>query len=1406
MKIRSKLILLSGAIWASLSSAPAADFNWGAGGIGGAGTWDNGVVANWFNGTANVPWSAGNTAVFGGNPGVVTVSGPISGVAGLAFTTGGYAILGSRLDLAGPAMITVGPGLWATNNSSVSGTGGVTISGGGVYIAGGGNTNSSLTIQSGTIMSAVGAASLQHTTNLTVNGILEVRNNGANVNIAPMLNGSGLITNSSGTMSNLRMAGGGLPAGDFAGSIGGPVQVIFQGTATQILSGANTHTGFLLLRNSGTLRLAHPGALTPNSYLDLQSGTYNTIELAAGDFVRSNGMGAAGVRFNGGSAYFAALGAPRSVTVTNPTELIWGEGYFNLTTLGFGSSNSTHGVTWTEPFSLGSPSAATDRVVVVLDGPAAVDAEIIGNISGGANARLDKRGDGALLLSGNNTYSGETRLEAGTLMLANDSAAGGGNIRFHLSGATLRSADATPRTLANNLVFALNPILGSPGSGELIVNGNVDTGSGGKVIAVSNSITTFNNDFSGASANPNVKTGPGKLVFNAFTSASKPFEILEGTVALGPSGGLLSSNLLVGAGAVLEVSAVSGGYSLGYNQTLRGDGLVNGALTAGYGATLNPGTNLGTLTVAGDLTLADTRVEFELSDQTTEGSGVNDLLLVNGNLSLSGLSEIALTPVAGNLANGTYKLIRYTGALAGGAGNLNLSGFGGGATRQTASLRTATAHEVDLVVSGAPADLVWQGASPNPTWWDVATTVNWLRGVTPDAFYNFDNVRFDDSAATHNVELITEVSPSRITVDTGDTYVFSGAGNLGGIASLTKAGLGTLLLGNSGLNDNTGATTIETGTIQVGANDGTGSLGAGPVMNHGALKFQNLYPMMVRSAISGEGALIHEGQSELLLNGNSSFTGRVLVNTNALLALRSSASPASTAASLGNSTNVTVLSDGALSLALNGTFDLPLFLTGDGFQFESSGALRTAGNISWNGVVTLGGDATIGSDSGTLTLGNRLLGGGYTLTKAGAGALVLATNNSYGATIISAGTLQIGVGATNGSLGQSTGVLRNDGTLVVNRSDTVTIANPITGTGGVTQSGSGTLVLSGANTFTGETRMSAGVLAFANDAASGQGSFRFHLPATVTSSDTSPRSISNSIDFATSATFGVSGSGDLLFTGPVNTGVGAKTFTVNNTVTTFNSPIAGGPTANANTKSGPGTLIFNGQNTYDKPTVISQGLLLINGALYTNTVTVSGGILGGVGVISGPVTVQAGGTLAPGGSPGTLTINNTLTLGGTLAVEINKTSHSSDRIEGLTAVLYGGVLRVDNLSGALAAGDAFKLFSAGTYDGSFSSFEPARPGPGLLWDVSTLTTDGTLRVAQGGPMVGTNITAVVQGNTLRLSWPAEYTGWILEGQTNAPGTGLSGHWSPVAGSGGTNQVYFDLDPAQGSVFYRLIDK
>ena len=78
-----------------------------------------------------------------------------------------------------------------------------------------------------------------------------------------------------------------------------------------------------------------------------------------------------------------------------------------------------------------------------------------------------------------------------------------------------------------------------------------------------------------------------------------------------------------------------------------------------------------------------------------------------------------------------------------------------------------------------------------------------------------------------------------------------------------------------------------------------------------------------------------------------------------------------------------------------------------------------------------------------------------------------------GGTTIAAGTLQLGNGGTSGSI---VGDVANSGTLAFNRSDSLTVAGVISGSGAVNQIGTGTTILTGSNTYSGGTTIAAGTL------------------------------------------------------------------------------------------------------------------------------------------------------------------------------------------------------------------------------------------------------------------------------------------------------------------------------------------
>jgi hypothetical protein len=255
-----------------------------------------------------------------------------------------------------------------------------------------------------------------------------------------------------------------------------------------------------------------------------------------------------------------------------------------------------------------------------------------------------------------------------------------------------------------------------------------------------------------------------------------------------------------------------------------------------------------------------------------------------------------------------------------------------------------------------------------------------------------------------------------------------------------------------------------------------------------------------------------------------------------------------------------------------------------------------------------------------------------------------------------------------------------------------------------------------------------------------------------------------------------------------------------------------GTNANANmplqiTKIGSGSQTFNGTCSNTAPTYVGDGSLVINGNFASTNITVSNNAtLGGSGTLAGAVTVQANATLAPGTSlVGTLTINSNLTLAGNLSVNVDKSlapANSSVAVTGTLNNTGTGTVTMNNLNGTMpfAGGDKFTLFSQPLANGDALTISPSSPGANLAW-VNNLAVDGSIAVASTLP---TSITTSVSGSTLTVSWPADHLGWRLVCQTNDLSTGLSGNWVTVPGSTSTTSLPIQIDPANPTVFYKLV--
>ncbi|CAN5128066.1 hypothetical protein BH11PLA2_BH11PLA2_24510 [soil metagenome] len=265
--------------------------------------------------------------------------------------------------------------------------------------------------------------------------------------------------------------------------------------------------------------------------------------------------------------------------------------------------------------------------------------------------------------------------------------------------------------------------------------------------------------------------------------------------------------------------------------------------------------------------------------------------------------------------------------------------------------------------------------------------------------------------------------------------------------------------------------------------------------------------------------------------------------------------------------------NGGITLTVTGAGDANFTNTisgGGGLTKTGSGTLTLTGTNNYSGLTTvssgilqIGDGGTTGTIAGNITnnasiIYNRsdsftyagVIGGTGSVTKLGAGTLTFTGANTYsGGTTISAGTLQVGNGGSTGSMNPNGIAIGAFGTLAFNRSDSTSFAGVLSGTGNLQQLGSGTLIVSGANTFSGTTTISAGTLQL------GSGS---------TNGTVSGPIINNSI-LAVNRSNGF----------------------------TLSSAISG---SGALTKLGVGTLTLSGINSFSGATTISVGAILFNAA------------------------------------------------------------------------------------------------------------------------------------------------------------------------------------------------------------------
>ncbi|WP_445379179.1 autotransporter-associated beta strand repeat-containing protein [Pseudochrobactrum asaccharolyticum] len=845
------------------------------------------------------------------------------------------------------------------------------------------------------------------------------------------------------------------------------------------------------------------------------------------------------------------------------------------------------------------------------------DTTMSGVVSGAG--ALTKTGTGILTLSSTNTYAGGTAINGGVIEVSADANLGVATGALSFDGGTLR----TTAGLNMNRATVLN--------------------AGGATFDVTTGILAQAGAISGTG--PITKSSTGTLILSGTNTYTGTTTVTAGTL-------MINGNQ---TGATGQTTVQSGA-------TLGGRGTIGGNVSIAAGATLAPssGTTPSTLTINGNLVLAATsNLNYQFGAAGVVGGPLNDLVNVNGNLTLAGQLNVTAS-AGGTFGAGVYRLMNYTGSLTN-------NGLTLGTPNADLRVQTSINNQVNLVNTAGTSLSFWDGdAGPkndgviqggNGTWFGSAANDNWT-DQTGMINAGFDGalaifggaagtVTVDNSAGAvtaSGMQFITDGyviqggaigltgAQSMIRVGDGSAasagYTATISSVLTGTSQVVKTELGTLVL--SGTNTYTGGTAINGGIVVVGADanlgaaagalsfdDGTLRITAGlmlartTTLNAGGGTVDTMsFDTTMSGVVSGAGALTKTGTGILTLSGTNTYAGGTVINGGVVVV--------DADANLGAAT-------GALS------FD--------------GGTLRTTAGLMLARVTTLNaGGGTVDTMSFDTTMSGVVSGAGA-LTKTGTGILTLSGTNTYaGGTVINGGVVVVGadanLGAAAGALSFNGSTLRTTAGFNMNRATvlnagggtfdvmtgTLAQAGAISGAGTLTKTGTGILTLSGTNTYAGGTAINGGVVVVDADANLGAATGAL------------------SFDGGTLRT-----TAGLTMNRATVLNAGGGTFDVTTGTLEQAGVISGsGPI----TKSSTGTLILSGANTYTGTTTVTAGTLMINGnqtGATGQTTVQSGATLGGHGTIGGNVSIAAGATLAPssGMTPSTLTINGNLVLAAT---------------------------------------------------------------------------------------------------------------------------------------------------------------
>ena len=1187
--------------------------------------WEGGVSGN----TAGANWnpnaltSSGDSWEFANNGSYTTIANNIVGmsVAGITFdaTNPGYIINGNSITLTGNIV----------NNSSNNETIGMGITGGTVGTSG---TGAGSIIISGAISAAVSGVTQDSSSTLVL----------SNTNSY-----TGTTTITTGTLKTAAL--GAIPvSSDVTIANGAKLDLDDHSQAIGSLAGSGTVTSSVV--GAVTLAIgADDSSTTFSGVIQNGTGTVAINKQGSGTFTLSgNNTYTGGTILSAGTLNLGgsnAIGSTGSIT-------------FNGGALQYSTSNTTD---YSTRFSAG----AGQQYNIDTNGQ---NVTFAGNLTSSGGV-LTKIGSGTLTLSGNNTYSGGTTLDAGTLALGSANAIGSsGTITFN--GGVLQ--------------YSLNNTTDYSSRFSNAASQQYDIDTNGQVTPVT--FASALNSVGGSLT----KLGAGTLVLSAVNGYTGATTISAGTLQLAIAGAISSSSdVSIANGATLDLDGNS--QTIG---SLAGAGTVTSSVAGG--ATLSAGVDGLSTTFSGNIVDGNDTVGFN-----KQGSGT---LILSGNNTYSQATTLS----GGELNLGSATAI--------GAGTIN---FNGGVLQYSASNRidyssqfsTDPGQQYKIDTNGQPVtlatDLDSVGGSLTKLGSGILTLTgnNTYSGTTTLSGGELNlgsanaigsgTIVFNGGALQYSANNATDYSSQFSTAASQAYDIDTNGRNVTFASNLISSGGTFIKLGNevltlTGNNTYNGTTTLSGGELNLGS---ANAIGSGTIVfNGGALQYSvsnntdyssqfstaaaqaydidtNGRDVVINTALNSVGgSLTKLGNGALTLSVADSYSGATTISGGKLI--------------LGNVGSISSTSD--VSVASGAILDL-------NDKSATIGSLAGAGTVisGTAGSITL----AAGADGSSTTFSGSIQDNGTTtiigINKQGSGTLVLSGNNTYsGETTLSGG--ELGLGSSN-ALGSSSVINFNGGALQYSANNTidnsalfstaasqqyaidtngqdVTLVTDLDSAGGsLTKLGTGTLILTGNNTYSGATTLSGGELNLGSSNAIGSGLIVFNGGA-LQYSDSNNTDYSSQFSIDPGQRYAID-TNDQQITLAANLdsaggsltklGGGILTLTGNNTYSGTTTLSGGELNLGSSNAIGSGAIIFNGgalqysaSNTTDYSgqfsTVVNQEYDIdTNGqnVMFASNLISSGGLLTKLGdgtlTLSGNNTYNGGTTI----NGGTLQVENPNALG-----------------------------------------------------------------------------------------------------------------------------------------------------------------